>query len=78
MTTGGEIREARSLLCWTRSEFSRLTALPIRVLDRAEATDEEPSITRGQLIAIRHALAKAGVEFASDPPRVRLRAVDAA
>lgn len=76
MITGYQIRKAHNLLCWTRSEFSHLTALPVRVLDRAEATEGEPSVTHGQLIVVRHALVKAGIEFMADPSGVRLRGAD--
>ena len=73
--TGRQIREARILLKWDRSTMARRTALPISVIERAEAVDDEPLITMAQQIAIKHALAKAGIEFEANPPGIRLRAL---
>jgi transcriptional regulator with XRE-family HTH domain len=74
--TGRQIREARTLLGWDRSTVARRTGLPIIVVTRAEASDGEPHITMAQGIAIKHALAIAGIEFTTEPPGVRLPSTD--
>lgn len=71
MLTGRQIRDARALDAWDRSTMARRTALPLTVIGRAEASDDEPNITMAQEIAIKHAFVIAGIEFTSDGPRLR-------
>ncbi len=73
MLTGRQIRDARVLLRWQREGLASCTAVSPSVIDRAEASDGEPYLTMAQEIAIKHAFAKAGIEFTTDPPGVWLR-----
>ncbi len=73
MLTGRQIRDARVLLRWQREGLASRTAVSPSVIDRAEASDGEPYLTMAQEIAIKHAFAKAGIEFTTDPPGVRFR-----
>ena len=74
MVTGRQIREARAVLGLTRSALAaRVRGVTTATIMRAELIDGEPSITTAQADAIKEALERAGVEFTSDPPSVRLR-----
>lgn len=73
MLTGRQIREARRLLAWERTTMARRIALPVTVIDRAEAEDGEANITVAQEIKIKGAFEKAGIEFTVEPPGARLQ-----
>ena len=73
MLTGQQIREARALAGWDFSTMASRTAVSLSAIDRAEISDGEPYLTMAQEIAIKHAFAKAGIEFTTDPPGVRFR-----
>ena len=76
--TGSCLREARSLLGWSRTTLSRKSRVAVSVISRAEDTVGEPPITVVHLDSIRRALEAAGVEFvqaADGGSGVRLRVV---
>ena len=75
--TGRQIREARALLGLHRSTLAaRVRSVTTATIMRAELVDDEPPITTAQGTAIQQVLERAGVEFTSDPPSVRLREVE--
>ena len=74
--TGAQIRAARALLKWTAADLARRSTLGVNTIRRAEAADDETSLTPANRIAIRRALETAGVEFIDENgggPGVRLR-----
>ncbi len=73
MLTGTQIREARTLLGWSRAELSRKAFLKLDVIDQAEDREDNALLIYGQEIAIRRACGQAGVEFIDRPPSARLR-----
>ncbi len=75
MLTGAQVREARALLGWSRSNLSRRGTLSLNMICRAEASDGEASITLGHRVVMRAAFQKAGVVFAVEDgiPIVKLR-----
>jgi len=64
MLTGAQVREARALLGWSRSDLSRRGTLSLNMICRAEVSDGESGITLGHRIAMMAAFEKAGVVFA--------------
>ena len=76
MVTSGQIRAARALLDWTRSELSERSGVGISALMRFESADGVPSGNIKTIDAVKKALEEAGVEFIGSPddaPGVRLR-----
>ena|ERR1700731_3173717 len=71
-----QIRAARAVLRWTVDDLAREAALGRNTILRAEAADEQTSLTVANNLAVRRALEAAGVEFIDDDgrgPGVRLR-----
>ena len=77
MLTGREIQKARELLDWTQAALARRAALPVTVVDRAEASQGEALITLAEEIAIKGALFVAGIDFRCDGPRLEEAVLDA-
>ncbi len=74
MITGAQIREARTLLGWSRSHLARLAKVRPATVQRAEASDGEAAITLAHQFAIRSILEEAGIEFTNGGEQgVRLR-----
>ena len=61
--TSGQMRAARALLRWSAVDLAEKSSLGIATVQRAEASDGVPSMTRANMAAIRRALEAAGVEF---------------
>jgi DNA-binding XRE family transcriptional regulator len=71
-----QIRAARALLRWTVDDLAREAALGRNTILRAEAADNQTSLTIANDLAVRRALEAAGVEFIDDDgsgPGVRIR-----
>jgi transcriptional regulator with XRE-family HTH domain len=76
LLTGGQIRAARAFVGWSARDLAERAGLGLSTVQRAEASDGEPSITKANLAAIRTSLETAGVEFIAENgggPGVRLR-----
>lgn len=74
--TGAQIRAARALLKWSAADLARQSTLGVNTIRRAEAADDETSLTAANRIAMRRALETAGIEFIDENgggPGVRLR-----
>jgi hypothetical protein len=74
--TGAQIRAARGLIRWSAERLAKESALGLSTIRRAELADRETSMTAANDLAVRRALAAAGVEFIDENgggPGVRLR-----
>lgn len=81
LLTAGQIRGARGFLGWSARELAEKSGVGLSTVQRAEAAENAPSITRANMQAIRTALEAAGVEFIPENgggPGVRLRRTSAA
>lgn len=67
MVTSGQIRAARALLDWTRSELSERSGVGISALMRFESAVGVPSGNIKTIDAVKKALEEAGVEFIGTP-----------
>lgn len=73
MITGAQIRAARALLRWSGQRLAAECGLSANTIQNAERTDEMPStMLAGNLLAIKNALERGGVEFNADGRGVRL------
>jgi hypothetical protein len=71
--TSAQIRAGRALLGWSAEDLSRLSAVSLRTIRRAELAHGKTSMTARNDLAIRRALESAGVEFINgDQPGIRL------
>jgi hypothetical protein len=71
-----QIRASRGLLRWTAEDLAREAALGLATIKRAEAAENQTSMTMANDLAVRRALEAAGVEFIDENgggPGVRLR-----
>jgi DNA-binding XRE family transcriptional regulator len=71
-----QIRAARAIMRWTVDDLAREAALGRNTILRAEAADDQTSLTAANDLAVRRALEAAGVEFIDEDgggPGVRLR-----
>ena len=76
MITSGQIRAARALLDWSRSELSDRSGVGISALMRLESAEKVPSGNVKTFESVRTTFEKAGIEFIGSPddgPGVRLR-----
>lgn len=67
MITSGQIRAARALLDWTRSELSERSGVGISALMRFESADGVPAGNIKTIDAVKKALEEAGIEFTGTP-----------
>ena len=67
MITSGQIRAARALLDWTRSELSERSGVGISALMRFESSDGVPAGNIKTIDAVKKALEQAGIEFTGTP-----------
>jgi transcriptional regulator with XRE-family HTH domain len=67
LITSGQIRAARALLDWTRSELSEKSGVGISALMRFESADGVPAGNIKTIDAVKKALEEAGVEFTGSP-----------
>lgn len=75
MITSAQIRAARALLDWSRSDLSEKSGVGASALMRLESADGIPSGNIKTFEAVQRALEAAGVEFIGTPedgPGVRL------
>jgi DNA-binding XRE family transcriptional regulator len=71
-----QIRAARAIMRWTVDDLAREAALGRNTILRAEAADDQTSLTAANDLAVRRALEAAGVEFIDEDgggPGARLR-----
>jgi transcriptional regulator with XRE-family HTH domain len=74
MISGAQIRAARALLRWSAEKLAGKCGLSPGSIRSAERFDEMPEkMQAGNLLAIKTALEKAGVEFDGGNGGVRLR-----
>ena len=74
--TSAQIRAARALLRWSATDLARESSVGVNTIRRAEVAEDRTSLTAANELAIRRALANAGVEFIDENgggPGVRLR-----
>ena len=67
MITSSQIRAARALLDWTRSDLSERSGVGISALMRFESADGVPAGNIKTIDAVKKALEEAGVEFIGSP-----------
>ena len=67
MITSSQIRAARALLDWTRSELSERSGVGISALMRFESADGVPAGNIKTIDAVKKAFEEAGVEFTGAP-----------
>ena len=58
-----QIRAARALLRWSAVDLARESSVGVNTIRRAEAAENDTSLTAANELAIRRALGAAGVEF---------------
>ena len=79
MLTGAQIRAARALLRWSAQELAGKCGVSYASIQRVEGADGVPNMQVKNLMAIKAALERGGVEFLDGPysgsggPGVRLR-----
>ena len=61
--TSGQIRAARALLRWRAEDLAQASAVGVATIRRAELAEAETSLTAANELALRRALASAGIEF---------------
>jgi hypothetical protein len=74
--TSAQIRASRGLLRWSAEDLAREATLGIATIKRAEAAQNETSMTTANDLSVRRALEAAGVEFIDENgggPGVRLK-----
>ena len=67
MITSSQIRAARALLDWTRSELSERSGVGISALMRFESADGVPAGNIKTIDAVKKAFEEAGIEFTGSP-----------
>ena len=67
MITSAQIRAARGMLDWTRSDLSEKSGVGFSSLQRLESADGVPGAQFKTLEAIKDAFEKAGIEFLGSP-----------
>ena len=67
MITSSQIRAARALLDWTRSELSEKSGVGISALMRFESADGVPAGNIKTIDAVKKALEEVGIEFIGTP-----------
>ncbi len=72
MLTGRQIREARILLGFNRSQLAKkVGTITTRVIMRAEEDEHEPVASSEHAVAIRQTLERLGIGFTAAGPRLR-------
>ena len=67
LITSAQIRAARGMLEWTRSDLSDKSGVGFSSMQRLEAADGVPGAQFKTLEAIKEAFEKAGIEFIGTP-----------
>ena len=67
MITSAQIRAARGMLDWTRSDLSEKSGVGFSSMQRLESADGVPGAQVKTLEAIKDAFEKAGIEFLGSP-----------
>ena len=67
MITSSQIRAARALLDWTRSDLSERSGVGISALMRFESADGVPAGNIKTIDAVKKAFEEAGIEFIGTP-----------
>jgi transcriptional regulator with XRE-family HTH domain len=67
LITSSQIRAARALLDWTRSDLSERSGVGISALMRFESADGVPAGNIKTIDAVKKALEEAGIEFIGSP-----------
>jgi len=67
LITSSQIRAARALLDWTRSELSESSGVGISALMRFESADGVPAGNIKTIDAVKKAFEEAGIEFIGTP-----------
>lgn len=72
--TGGQMRAARAFLRWRAEDLAKAAKVGVATVRRAEMEDGVPNMLINNMLAIRRALEKAGIEFTNgNMPGVRLK-----
>ena len=58
-----QLRAARALLHWSAADLSRISAVSLRTIRRAELPEPTGELTTANEFALKRALESAGVEF---------------
>jgi len=67
LITSAQIRAARGMLDWTRSDLSEKSSVGFSSMQRLESADGVPGAQFKTLEAIKEAFEKAGIEFIGSP-----------
>jgi transcriptional regulator with XRE-family HTH domain len=67
LITSSQIRAARALLNWTRSELSERSGVGVSALMRFESADGVPAGNIKTIDAVKKAFEEAGIEFIGTP-----------
>ena len=67
MITSAQIRAARGMLEWTRSDLAEKSGVGFSSMQRLESSDGVPGAQFKTLEAIKDAFEKAGIEFIGTP-----------
>ena len=76
MITSAQIRAARGMLDWTRTDLAEKSGVGFSSMQRLESANGVPGAQFKTLEAIKEAFEKAGIEFIGTPddrPGVRLK-----
>ena len=76
MITSAQIRAARGMLDWTRTDLAEKSGVGFSSMQRLESANGVPGAQFKTLEAIKEAFEKAGIEFIGSPddrPGVRLK-----
>lgn len=68
MITGSQIAAARASIRWGPKELAKRAKVPLSVVERAESSSGEPTVTIAQLNALMQALRAGGADFWSTGP----------
>ncbi len=72
------MRAGRAFLRWTAHDLAAKAGVGAATIQRAEAADGAPKMTRANMEAVRRALEAAGIRFTPDGGVVPAAACDAA
>ena len=76
MITPAQIRAARAAIGWSASDLARQSGLSLRTVSSVEVGDNNDTVRKSSLLALKSALESAGIEFIGTPddgPGIRVR-----
>jgi transcriptional regulator with XRE-family HTH domain len=67
MLSSSQLRAARALLGWSGQELAEKSGVGVTTLRRYELQEGIPTANTKVLLALKHTLENAGIEFTGDP-----------